>query len=111
MEYPGYGIYDGSPDANQILLDAESVYTYLTTVLNIPQSSIILFGRSIGTGPACYLASKADPCALLMMSSFKSIRDIVRDKAGRILQYVIGERFRNIDLIEKVSCPTFFVHG
>jgi hypothetical protein len=30
IEYPGYGVYDGSPDAEQILLDAETVYDYLT---------------------------------------------------------------------------------
>jgi hypothetical protein len=82
MEYPGYGIYDGSPDANQILIDAESVYIYLTEILKIPEESIILFGRSIGTGPATYLASKKNPCSLLLMSPFLSIRDIVKDKAG-----------------------------
>jgi hypothetical protein len=85
MEYPGYGIYDGSPDANQILIDAESVYIYLTEILKIPEESIILFGRSIGTGPATYLASKKSPCALLLMSPFLSIRDIVKDKAGKML--------------------------
>ena len=79
MEYPGYGIYDGSPDAYQILIDAETVYDYLTKVLSIPESSIILFGRSIGTGPATYLASKNNPCSLLLMSPFKSIRDIVKE--------------------------------
>lgn len=111
MEYPGYGIYDGSPDAYQILLDAEAVYAYLTKSLKIPESSIILFGRSIGTGPATYLASKNNPCSLLLMSPFKSIREIVKEQAGSFLQYLISDRFRNIDFIEKVKCPTFIVHG
>lgn len=57
VEYPGYGIYDGSPDAYTIQKDAEIVYNYLTQILGIPESSIILFGRSIGTGPATFLAS------------------------------------------------------
>lgn len=111
MEYPGYGVYDGTPDANQILVDAEAVYNYLTLQLKIPESALMIFGRSIGSGPATYIAAKKNPCALLLMSPFKSIRDIVKDKAGRLLQYVISERFRNIDLIEYVRCPTFFVHG
>jgi hypothetical protein len=93
------------------LIDAETVYNYLTDTLKIPEEALILFGRSIGTGPATYLASKKNPCALLLMSTFKSIRDIIKDKAGRLLQYVISERFRNVDLIENVRCPTFFVHG
>jgi fermentation-respiration switch protein FrsA (DUF1100 family) len=111
MEYPGYGIYDGAPDAQKILDDADSVYQYLVNVQKIPESKIMLFGRSIGTGPATYLASKYSPCALLLMSPFKSIRDIVVEQAGRYAAYLISDRFRNIDIIHKVRCPTFIVHG
>jgi hypothetical protein len=85
VEYPGYGIYDGQPDAHRIQKDSELVYNYLTLVQGIPESNIILFGRSIGTGPATYLASRKHPCALLLMSPFTSIRDIVRETAGKYL--------------------------
>lgn len=85
MEYPGYGVYEGDPDANQIALDAQNVYDYLTLVQRIPHDSIILFGRSIGSGPASLIASLRQPCALLLMSPFMSIRDIVREKAGNML--------------------------
>lgn len=57
LEYPGYGIYQGSPDASRILQDAHTVLDYLTQASNIAESSIILFGKSIGSGPATYLAS------------------------------------------------------
>lgn len=30
MEFPGYGIYDGKPNAKQILRDSENVYEFLT---------------------------------------------------------------------------------
>ena len=111
MEYPGYGIYPGSCDASQILQDAETLYTYLTDALGIPESSIIIYGRCIGSGPAIYLASRHKPSCLLLMSAFKSIRDIAREKTGTLLGTLISDRFRNIDLIEKVTCPTFFIHG
>jgi hypothetical protein len=45
------------------------------------------------------------------MSPFTSIRDIVKEQAGSLLQYVISDRFRNIDAIKDVKCPTLFVHG
>ena len=32
VEYPGYGIYDGSPEAYQIEKDAVLVYDFLTTI-------------------------------------------------------------------------------
>ena len=87
------------------------MYDFLTIVHHIPHSSILLFGRSIGSGPASLLAAHRSPSALLLMSPFMSIRDIIREKAGNMLQYLINDRFRNIDVMPLIRCPTFFVHG
>lgn len=56
--------------------DAVYVYDYLNKVIGIEEKNIIIFGRSIGSGPATHVASLRNPCSLLLMSSFKSIRDI-----------------------------------
>lgn len=82
VEYPGYGVYEGSATAEQIGLDAQNVFDYLTHTQGLKESDIILFGRSIGSGPASLVASLRNPCALLLMSPFKSIRDVVRESAG-----------------------------
>jgi hypothetical protein len=87
------------------------VFDYLTIVIGVKESDILLFGRSIGTGPATVVAATRKPGGLVLMSAFKSIRDIVREQAGSLLQYVMSDRFRNIDLISEVTCPTFLVHG
>lgn len=65
----------------------------------------------MGSGPATHVASKRRPGSLLLMSSFKSIRAIAEDQAGRILKYLIQDRFKNIEKIAKVTSPTFLVHG
>ena len=93
------------------MADAEAVFDYLTIELNIDPKNIILFGRSIGTGPATYLASKREVGALALMSAFTSIRGVVRDLAGKFAQYFIKERFNNLENIAKVKCPVFLVHG
>lgn len=79
MEYPGYGIYRGEPDADQIAQDALNIYDYLTIVLGVKEENIILFGRSIGSGAASFLAGRRKPCALLLMSPFKCIREIIKE--------------------------------
>ncbi len=79
--------------------------------MGIHESNIMVFGRSIGSGPATYLASKAKVCSLVLLAPFKSIRDAAKVTAGNLLKFVISDRFRNIDLIEKVTSPTFIVHG
>lgn len=111
IEYPGYGLYEGSPDEQTIIEDTEAVYEYLIKKLNINPKNILLYGRSIGTGPASYLASRKEVGALILMSAFTSIRAVVKDLAGTWAQYMIKERFNNLEAIAKVRCPTFFIHG
>lgn len=74
-------------EANEenILDNALYVYDYIHKIFGIDEENIILFGRSIGTGPASYVASKRKPGALLLMSAFTSIRDIIKDSAGNYL--------------------------
>lgn len=88
-------------EANEenILEDALYVYDYINKVLGIDEENIIIFGRSIGTGPATHVASKRKPGCLLLMSAFKSIRAIAQDQAGSILKYLIQDRFQNIEKI------------
>src|SRR5688572_21745853 len=105
VEYPGYGLYKGAASDSQILADAEAVFDYLTSKLNMHPKDIIVFGRSMGSGPASYLASRKNVGALVLMSAFTSIRAVVRDLAGKWAQYLIKERFNNLDHMSRVTCP------
>lgn len=111
MEYPGYGIYPGTTSAERIMDDALSVWMYLTQELGILSSDIILFGRSLGSGPAIELAAHVNPAALLLMTAYISIREVVASLAGRMASFMVKERFRNIESIQDVKCPTFLIHG
>ena len=111
IEFPGYGIYPGKPSAEAILEDSLSVWEYLTSRVGLKPSDIILFGRSLGTGPATELAAYVKPCALMLMSAYLSIRQLVRNIAGSLASFLVYERFRNMDNIKLVKCPTFLIHG
>jgi abhydrolase domain-containing protein 17 len=110
VEYPGYGIYEGQCSEERVYDDALNVFTFLQST-GIDPSDIIVFGRSIGSGPACYLAAHTRPAAMLLMSAYTSIRDAVKYIVGTYAQYLVKERFRNIDNIARVSCPVFLLHG
>jgi abhydrolase domain-containing protein 17 len=76
MEYPGYGVYN-DPDgcsADKIKEDSEYVYKYILQETGISESDIIIFGRSIGTGPAIHVSSLFNPGSLCLMSAYTSIR-------------------------------------
>ncbi|EAR97519.2 alpha/beta superfamily hydrolase (macronuclear) [Tetrahymena thermophila SB210] len=115
MEYPGYGIYeeyDTSADKSELILkDAEYLYDYLTNVLHIDEKKIIVFGRSIGSGPATHVAAHRNPGALVLMSAFTSLRQVASDLVGKFLSLALKDRFNNLENIKNVTCPTFLVHG
>lgn len=56
-------------------------------------------GRSIGTGPATWLAANQNVGALILISAFTSLRAVVKHVAGSLAQHLIKERFVNLDNI------------
>ena len=115
VEYPGYGLYKTStPNENQMKEDSEIIFDFLTKHVGVKEDDIILFGRSIGSGPATYLSSKKQAFSLLLMSAYTSIKDVARSILGKfsfLLTPIVYERFRNIDYIKEAKCPVFFLHG
>jgi fermentation-respiration switch protein FrsA (DUF1100 family) len=111
VEYPSYGLYKGKCSAARVTEDADNIFTYLTQSLGLKAKDIIVFGRSIGTGPATWLAAHYNPCGLLLMSPYTSLRAVVRSVAGRLASLFVRDRFRSIDIMPNVKCPTFLLHG
>lgn len=114
VEYPGYGIFEeeGGCDAERITQDCDVVYRFVLNKVNgLEEKDILLFGRSMGSGPASYLASTYRPGALILMSPYTSIKNVVRSKVGWFLSTMIAEHFDNLKFMQNVVCPTFIVHG
>nr|PVC51096.1 hydrolase [Theileria orientalis] len=85
VEYPGYGI---SPEINVATgpsIDLRVIATfYFLLSLGIQPSSIVFFGRSIGTGPAACIAShfskKGIECGgVILQAPYVSIHKIVQE--------------------------------
>jgi esterase/lipase len=110
MEYPGYSIYYEEESAETIENDSLILFDFLTKECKINNKDIVICGRSIGTGPATYLASKRKPGALILISPIKSIKDTVKNLIGP-LQYFVRDRFNNYERISGVTCPLLIIHG
>ena len=110
MEYPGYGIYPGKPNADRISEESLNVYDYITNVIGWKPQNIIIFGRSIGSGFATFVAAKRTPGMLLLMSAFTSLKAVVKHIAC-FISFLVTDRLKNIELIQQVKCPKVFIHG
>ena len=110
VEYPGYSIYYSEPSADEIINNTTIVYDFIKNKLKIDDKNIYIFGRSIGTSPAIYLASMRKPNALITISAFTSIKAVADNLVG-FLKIFVKERMTSIDYIKKVTCPIIFIHG
>jgi len=94
IEYPGYGVYEGTPSEQAIFEDCEQVVDFVTKQLKFMFKNIYLLGRSMGSGPVCYLASKYNQLAgAILMSPFLSIRDVAKCLVGHILSFFLKDQY------------------
>lgn len=111
VEYPGYGIYKGKPNAKQILEDSLIVFDFCVHKLNFRKQRIFAFGRSIGTGPASYLAAHRPIGLLCMMSGFSTISEAIKDMLGGIAKKCVKNHFDNFANLMKTKAPVLLIHG
>jgi fermentation-respiration switch protein FrsA (DUF1100 family) len=84
----------------------EAVYRYAERTLGIAPSRIILYGRSVGSGPATELAARLPVGGLVIESGFVS--------AFRVLTRVSllpFDRFHNLRHIRRLRAPVLVIHG
>lgn len=107
-EYTGFGESNGRLPGEQSLYDdIETVYLYLTENLNISPDNIILYGRSIGSGPTSYLAEKYPVAGAILHSGLSSALRVVFN-----LRWTLPfDKFPNIDRMANINCPVYIIHG
>ena len=116
VEYPGYSIYKTSVNNEGnieeiILNDSLIVYDKIKEIFGINDENIFIFGRSIGSAPASYLASKRNPGGLFLISAFTSIKDVVNNHSFNLGGIFIKRSFETTKYINNVRCPVLLIHG
>jgi len=111
-DYTGYGKSNGSPHEYYCYEDIEAAYRYLIEVRRLQPEQIVLYGRSLGSGPSCYLAAKTSregrPVAgVILQSPLLSAYRV----AFNFRFTMVGDKFPNIDYAPHIRCPVFIVHG
>lgn len=116
VDYRGYGSSTPiSPSESTVNEDATAALDYLLNVRNIPPGKVFVFGRSIGSGPATYLAARNPGLAgLILETPFSSIDDAATGPwYFRI--YPIGlmlrTHFDNSSKVRLVRSPLLVVSG
>lgn len=118
-EYPGYGLAEGTPSEDSVDAVAHAAARFIEKTMGAPRDRMIIYGRSVGTGPAaaaaarlsrgafsglegdagshserarnrnCASLSRTAPAALALHSPYTSIFDFAREKAGHVLSWLL----------------------
>lgn len=111
-DYTGYGKSSGVVSEENCYADVDAAYEHLTEVLKIPSTQIILHGRSLGSGPTCYLAER------LAAQGEQLLGIILQSPLASAFRVAVnfritmpGDMFANIDRIGGICCPIFVIHG
>ena len=106
VDYPGYGLSDGSPDEEGCYRNVHRLYDWLIEKRGFKPEDIIIDGFSIGTGPATELAATRPCGGLILEAPFLSAPRVVT--RVRLLPV---DPFPNLKRIGDVKCRVLMIHG
>ena len=78
FDYRGFGLSSGWPSERGIYRDVEAVFAEALRRDGTEAAQSLVLGRSIGAGPAAYLAARYQPAILVLLSPYLSIPEVVR---------------------------------
>jgi pimeloyl-ACP methyl ester carboxylesterase len=115
VEYPGYGLSPGSACSEGVDRHVRAAYEHFTVTLGVRSERVVIFGASVGTGPASRLAAQVQAAggrvgALILQSPFTCVRDAAAALVGSVA-YVMFERWDNAEALKALTCPLLIVHG
>ena len=107
----------GKPSEEFCYADIDAAYKFLRFDLDVPAQNIVLYGRSLGSGPSCHLAAGSAQSqdtesggpvgGVILHAPFLSVYRIVLETGCT----VYGDKFPNIDNAPFIKSPTILVHG
>lgn len=111
LDYRGYGRSEGRPSEPGVYADARAGLAYLVETRGIPESRVVVFGRSLGGAVAVDLAQDRSLAGLVLESTFPSVGAVARQVLGPAGALLAGRRFESERKIGRVRCPLLFLHG
>lgn len=110
MDYRTYGKSTGKLSEQALYNDAQMCYNYVVKRYN--ELEITIYGRSLGTGIATFLASKNNPKQLILETPYYSLTDVAKRRFSMFpTNKLIRYNFPSYKFIQNVRCPISIFHG
>jgi fermentation-respiration switch protein FrsA (DUF1100 family) len=111
LEYRGYGESSGSPSEQGLYQDAKTAYDALRA-RGVNPNQIVLYGFSLGTGVATYLASQVEVAGVMLEAPFTSLPAAARAAYGPLTPtFLMRNRFNSLARIDTINAPLMVMHA
>ena len=108
FDYRGFPGSPGELTETNVLADSLAAYDWLAA----KRAPILLWGRSLGSGPATYVASVREAKALLLETPFVSAVSVAAERYGFLpVGLLMHDQYRVDTWISEVTEPVFVAHG
>jgi fermentation-respiration switch protein FrsA (DUF1100 family) len=108
FDYRGFPTSPGEISEAGILEDALAAFDWAAE----QGYPLVLWGRSLGSGPATYVASEREAEALLLETPFLSAVTVAAERYPLLpVGWVMLDQFRSNEWIAEVEEPVFVAHG
>ena len=112
VDYPGFGKSAGRANETTCCESAQVAYDWLVKQGGIAPERIILFGESLGGGVVTELATRRPCRAIVLMSTFTTIRDAAQEMYPILpCRWLMRTKFDNLAKLRSLTCPVFLAHG
>lgn len=111
-EYRGYGGNPGKPEEGAMSDDARTVMAYLLEGIGIPGARLVVYGESLGGGPAVKMAAEHPVAGLVLEAPFTSIADVAQSHYWYLpARWLVLDRWDNARHIAGLKAPLLILHG
>ena len=111
LDWRGYGESEGSPSEAGLYRDARAGWSWLDTSRRVPASRLVLYGESLGNGPAVELARDVPAAGLIVDGGFASIGEMSKLVLPWFPMSLAAIRFDNLAKLPGVRIPVLFLHS
>jgi len=111
MDYPGFGKSTGELTESLLYTEADEVYK-MVRAAGFTKDSVIIYGKSLGTGIATELASRRNCKRLVLESPYYSISNVAAHYAWMYpVDWMSDFKIPTYEYIQKVVAPITIFHG
>jgi hypothetical protein len=110
IDFRGYGKSVGERSEAAMLADAELAFAYVAE--KWPIETIRVYGRSLGTGMASYLAARHPVKSLLLETPYTALSEVAQARYRWLpVVQLIRFHFPSKIYLKSVQCPVYLIHG